>query len=124
MMLPLVYAPTQALEPAATALAGTAAQWLWGVPPLPFGGFPIHGALAPVTATDLGPADPSATHDSGHVTDGMPHSDHELDHDHAVTRHRFAGVTSVVGPLVVILSFALSALIFWQYRSLAGDARV
>src|SRR5438094_5212637 len=38
------------------------------------------------------------------------------------TRHRFAGVTSFVGPAVLILSFLLSAVIFWQYKSVAAES--
>src|SRR5438094_1329432 len=45
-------------------------------------------------------------------------------HGHAdvTTRHRFAGVTSFVGPAVLILSFLLSAVIFWQYKSVAAES--
>jgi NADH-quinone oxidoreductase subunit L len=109
-----------AQESASTALQGGVAQWLWLVPVLPLLGFVINGALSLIGAVRFGPADPSAAqHDTPEAGHGA--SDHAQ--DHPATRHRFAGITSAVGPAVVVLAFALSAMIFWEYRSLAPDAR-
>jgi NADH-quinone oxidoreductase subunit L len=114
-----------AQESAASALQGTAAEWLWVVPLLPLLGFVINGALSMAGAVHLGPNDPSAAHEAhgeaAHA--GAPHADagHGDDH-HVPARHRFAAITSFVGPAVLILSFLLSAVIFWDYRSAAGSA--
>jgi NADH-quinone oxidoreductase subunit L len=107
---------------ALSALQGSAARWLWVVPLLPLLGFVINGALSLMSATRVGPADPSAAHDEPHAS-GHP-AEHSADapHDdaHHATRHRFAGVTSIVGPAVIVLSFLLSAVIFWNFKTLAG----
>ncbi len=101
------------------ALAGTAAQWLWAVPLLPLLGFVINGLLSVASATRFGPADPSASHDA----QAQPGEDHAHgsgahgDDHHTVGRHRFASITSIVGPTVLILTFVLSAFIFWAYKS-------
>ena len=114
-------------ESATHALAGTAARWLWAVPLLPLLGFVVNGALSLASAGRLGPRDPSAApHDDGHApAPGSEHAPsggaHGDDH-HAAARHRYAGVASVVGPLVLILSFALAAWIFWDVRTHAGGA--
>ena len=99
-------------------LAGTAAQWLWLLPLLPLLGFVINGALSLLSAARLGPSDPSATHNGGHgagpdhgagtESAGGAHGD---DH-HTDARHRYAAVTSFVGPAVLVLSFLLAAWIF------------
>jgi NADH-quinone oxidoreductase subunit L len=110
-------------EAAMTALQGGAVEWLWLVPLLPLLGFVINGALSLASAVHLGPADPSAghhpttegTHGTAHDTTG--HTD-----DHHLARHRFAAITSFVGPAVIVLSFLLSAWIFWDFKSLAGQA--
>ena len=113
---------------ASHALAGTAAQWLWVVPLLPLAGFVINGVLALIGAAHFGPADPSAAHDVANEAHPSPDAGHEggaaAGHGHAdvTTRHRFAGVTSFVGPAVLILSFLLSAVIFWQYKSVAAES--
>jgi len=117
---------------ASQALAGTAAQWLWAVPLLPLAGFVINGVLALIAPTHFGPADPAlaraddATHATHEAHDGAHSADvgAGAEHDHAdvAARHRFAGITSFVGPAVLILSFLLSAVIFWQYKSVAGDS--
>ena len=105
-------------------LAGTAAAWMWLLPLLPLLGFVINGLLSLVPATVLGPRDPDMAHgaDGGHGEAG--HGAHVPAHDtpdahgalgddhHAVVRHRFAAVTSFVGPAVLALSFALAVAIF------------
>jgi len=125
----MLLAQAPSVHEGAAAFSGTAVEWLWVVPLLPLLGFVINGALSLFSTTTLGPADPSAAHGdaSGHGTHaGVAHDAahgasgagraHGDDH-HPVVRHRFAGVTSFVGPAVLILSFLLSALIFWQFRA-------
>ena len=115
----------QHVETAAThLLAGTAAEWLWLVPVLPLLGFLINGALSVFGAARLGPDDPSGTHEAGHpghasMEAGHGGAGHQEDH-HTVTRHRFATITSIVGPSVLVVAFLLSAVIFWQFRN-AGE---
>ena len=102
-------------------LDGTVAEWLWLVPVLPLLGFIINGALALVAVARPGPGDPDAGHGGDaatahalpHETAGGAHGDDQ----HPVARHRFAGIVSVIGPLMLALSFALTALIFLAMRS-------
>jgi NADH-quinone oxidoreductase subunit L len=106
---------------AQAALAGAATRWLWLVPLLPLLGFVINGLLSLVSATQLGPNDPSA-HDLTHAGQSTAvGASHGNGHD-SVQRHRFAGVTSFVGTAVLVLSFFLSALIFWDYRGIVGES--
>ncbi|HEX7121364.1 MAG TPA: NADH-quinone oxidoreductase subunit L [Gemmatimonadaceae bacterium] len=110
-------------DAAAHPLAGTAAEWIWLVPLLPFLGFVINGLLSLVTATRMGPADPSAfhahDHDAAHGDHGdhAAGTDHGAGHDHEPPRHRYAGVVSLVGPLVLLLSFLVALAVFF---ALAG----
>jgi NADH-quinone oxidoreductase subunit L len=105
-------------------LSGTVAEWVWLLPVLPLAGFVINGLLS-LNSARLGPDDPN-------TPDHRPHSDGDAetpaishaeqagsvgDDHHAVKRHRWAGVTSIVGPGVLILSFLL-ALGIW--RAMAG----
>jgi len=126
-MLPL-------LQAAATAgthpLTGTIAEWVWLVPLLPLLGFVINGALSLASVFHAGPADPTLAHGEGHGVDDGGHG-HPAAHDddahgatgddhHPVVRHRFAGVASIVGPGVLILSFLLTVAIFLAMRG-AGE---
>jgi NADH-quinone oxidoreductase subunit L len=123
----LAQATASGLQETSAAFAGTAVEWLWVVPLLPLLGFVINGGLSLLSTTKLGPDDPSAAHDGGAGHDAHATAAHDSAHPpsggahgddhHAVVRHRFAGVASVVGPFVLILAFLLSALIFWQYRA-------
>ncbi|MDP9203082.1 MAG: NADH-quinone oxidoreductase subunit L [Gemmatimonadota bacterium] len=101
-------------------LSGTIAEWVWLLPILPLAGFVINGLLS-LNSAHFGPDDPNTSehhpHSEGageapalsHAEEaGAPGDDH-----HAVKRHRWAGVTSIVGPGVLILSFLL-ALGIWQ----------
>ena len=111
-------------------LSGTAAEYLWLVPLLPLLGFVLNGLLSLVSAYRVGPADPGAEHDAahggghavatthGHATDsgGGAHGD---DH-HPVVRHRFATLTSIIGPGVLALSFFLAVAIFAAMRGVGG----
>ena len=105
-------------------LSGTVAEWVWLLPVLPLAGFVINGLLS-LNSARLGPDDPN-------TPDHRPHSEGDAeapaishaeqagtvgDDHHAVKRHRWAGVTSIVGPGVLILSFLL-ALGIW--RAMAG----
>jgi NADH-quinone oxidoreductase subunit L len=105
----------QEAQAAGEAVAGSMSGLLWLVPVLPLLGFVINGLLSLVAAVKLGPADPSAAHDAHAAGTHDPHGAHGDDH-HPV-KHRFAGITSIVGPAVVIASFFLSFAIFWEYRS-------
>ncbi len=124
---------------AAHPLDGSIAQYLWLVPLLPLLGFVINGLLSVVSVARAGPGDPGA-HDHedealGRPHAGVPHGDvvharaadpHDThgssggatgdDHD-PVARHRFAAITSIVGPLVLALSFGLAITIFLEMRA-------
>ena len=101
-------------------LSGTLAEWVWLLPLLPLAGFVINGLLS-LNGARLGPDDPNTpdhhAHSEGaaeaaaisHAEQAGAHGD---DH-HAVKRHRWAGITSIVGPGVLILTFLL-ALGIWQ----------
>jgi NADH-quinone oxidoreductase subunit L len=89
-------------------LTGTIAQWVWLLPILPLAGFVINGLLS-LSGAHFGPADPNT---SGHYPDSVTAV------SHAPTRHRWAGLTSIVGPGVLILTFLL-ALGIWQAMAVA-----
>ena len=97
-------------------LSGSIAEWVWLIPLLPFIGFLINGWLSISSAAHVGPKDPSAAghdapghgNDHGHDSGGGAHGD---DH-HAVARHKYAGLVSIVGPAVLLLSFGLTLAIF------------
>jgi len=112
-MLPLLQAAAAGPHP----LAGTIAEWVWLVPILPLLGFVINGLVSLASAYRAGPADPSLPHGNAHAQSGVHASG---DDHHAVARHRFARVASIVGPGVLILSFLLSAAIFVAMRG-AGE---
>src|SRR5688572_14331308 len=106
-------------------ISGGAIQWLWAVPMLPLLGFLVNGGLSLLSATKFGPADPNAAHGDDHsgVQTGDHKHEHAGSHDHGHrAAHRFAGIASFVGPAVLVLSFLLSAVIFWEYRALAEAA--
>jgi len=101
-------------------LSGTIAEWMWLLPVLPLAGFVINGLLS-LSSAHLGPEDPNTPdhhpHSEGAAeAPAIAHAEQEGavgDDHHAVKRHRWAGVTSIVGPGVLILSFLL-ALGIWQ----------
>jgi NADH-quinone oxidoreductase subunit L len=108
-------------------LAGTAAQWMWMLPLLPLLGFIINGALSIFGAAQIGPRDPSDEHGAhgtagseAHDAAAISHAEqagaHGDDH-HAVKRHRFASIVSIVGPGVLLASFVLALMIF---RAMTG----
>jgi len=125
-MLPLLQAATANTHP----LTRTIAEWVWLVPLLPLLGFVINGVLSLAAAYHPGPGDPGLAHDEAHGGGASDHTHAGHDTDtgggatgddhHPVARHRFAGLTSIVGPGVLILSFLLSAAIFFAMRG-AGE---
>ncbi|MFI5228981.1 MAG: NADH-quinone oxidoreductase subunit L [Gemmatimonadales bacterium] len=104
-------------------LDGTVAAWLWAVPLLPLLGFVINGALSLASAYHAGPGDPSMAHGGSHDPADADHGGadgHTGDDHHVVVRHRFAAIVSLVGPGVLVLSFLLSAAIFFAMRAAGG----
>jgi NADH-quinone oxidoreductase subunit L len=101
-------------------LSGTIAEWVWLLPVLPLAGFVINGLLS-LNSARLGPDDPNTPDHHLHSVGaaealGLSHAEQAGavgDDHHAVKRHRWAGVTSIVGPGVLIVSFLL-ALGIWQ----------
>ena len=110
-------------------LAGTVARWMWALPLLPLLGFVVNGLLAIAAAFHRGPADPGLAPHDAHPASAAPgesaaHADagvgaHGDDH-HPVARHRFAGLTSIVGAGVMVLAFGLALAMFFAMRG-AGE---
>jgi NADH-quinone oxidoreductase subunit L len=100
----------EAAAASAHPLSNTVAVWMWLLPLLPFAGFLLNGAVALLAAYDRGPADPSASvaHEGGHAndahTDDAPH--------HPAPRHRYAALSSLIGPAVLFAAFGLAVSIF------------
>ncbi|HUF25866.1 MAG TPA: NADH-quinone oxidoreductase subunit L [Gemmatimonadaceae bacterium] len=116
-----------AAESATHPLAGTAAQWMWALPLLPLLGFVINGLLSLAHGWRAGPADPFTEGHTGHEPDehAIQHAERSGGHgddSHAIVPHPFAAVTSLVGPLVMILAFGLAAWIFWDMLQAAPAA--
>src|SRR5690348_2075304 len=110
-----------AAQAAAHPLSGTAARYLWLLPLLPLLGFVLNGLLSLVPAFHAGPHDPAAAHDE-HVPashDANAGGAHGDDH-HAVARHRFAGLATLIGPGVLLASFALAIAIFFAMLGAGG----
>jgi len=117
----LLQAATAAQTATSHPLDGTAARWLWLVPLLPLLGFVINGLLSIVAAYQAGPADPSAAHsEESHAGHGEGHDDAGKHEHHEIPRHRYAGLTSIVGPGVLVLAFILAVLIFVAMRGAGG----
>src|SRR5690554_5502240 len=89
------------------ALSGTAAEWVWLLPVLPLIGFIVNGALSLAPAYRPGPGNPDMGHGEDHDATEISHAEnagaHGDDH-HAVRTHRYAGLTSIIGPAVLGLS--------------------
>ena len=111
-------------------LAGTVARWMWLLPLLPLLGFVLNGALTLFGAYRAGPGDPGA---HPHDTQGTPEEEHEAhtthdvtgggahgDDHHVVVRHRFATLSTIIGPGVMVLAFALAVAIFIAMRGAGG----
>jgi NADH-quinone oxidoreductase subunit L len=110
-------------------LAGGIAEWVWLVPVLPLLGFLVNGALSLLSVAKPGPADPGA--DDHHQHGGDAHGAHTHgahdahghgDDAHHPARHRFAGLVSIVGPLVLALSFGLSLAIWAAMRAAHAES--
>ncbi len=108
-------------------LSGTVAEWMWLLPLLPLLGFVINGAISLFSAVRLGPYDPDMGHgthgheDDAHVSHAENSGTHGDDH-HAVKPHRYAGIVSIIGPLVLGLSFVLAWMIFAAMRAAPMEA--
>src|SRR5919109_765825 len=91
-------------------LSNTVAAWMWLLPLLPLAGFVLNGVLALLAGYHRGPADPSAsnTHAGAHVD--HPHTDDAAHHRPA--RHRYAALSSIIGPAVLFAAFGLAVSIF------------
>ena len=114
----------QSVSVIAHPLTGTIAESVWLVPLLPLLGFAVNGTLSLVSAYRVGPTDPSVHGHSAHPggLDADPAQTHAAPGNvHPVgQRHRFAGVVSLIGPGVLVLSFLLSAAIFFAMRAAGG----
>ena len=98
-------------------LAATIAAWMWLLPVFPLLGFIINGAMSMISRAHVGPADPDMGHGDHHDASGGEH--HALnghDDSRAAVRPRFAGVVSIIGPGVILLSFLLAAAMFFAMR--------
>jgi NADH-quinone oxidoreductase subunit L len=94
-------------------LAGTVARLVWLLPVLPLLGFVINGLLSVVSSARIGPPDPETAH-GDHPAGGG-------DHNHAGP-HKYAGMVSIIGPAVLVLSFVLAWAIFSAMRSVQMEA--
>ena len=94
-------------------LAGTVARFVWLLPVLPLLGFVINGLLSVVSSARIGPPDPETAH-NGHAADSG-------DHNHSAP-HKYAGIVSIIGPAVLVLSFVLAWAIFSAMRSVQMEA--
>src|SRR6185437_11995462 len=75
--------------------------------------FVINGAISLFSAFHAGPADPSAAHDAHDASSHAGHDAHAAEDAHTTpTRGPLHAVVTVVGPLVLLLSFALAVAIF------------
>jgi NADH-quinone oxidoreductase subunit L len=113
----------QAASPALShPLAGTIAEYVWLLPILPLLGFVINGFLSLAASYRPGPADPDAGHGEPHAPSGAhgSHGAHGQNEDvHAAPRRpAFASVVTIIGPLVLALSFVLAVAIFF---AMPGD---
>jgi NADH-quinone oxidoreductase subunit L len=110
-------------------LAGTIAQWLWLLPVLPLAGFVINGLLS-LNSLHFGPTDPNTPahhpHSEGAAEAPAISRAEEAgavgDDHHAVRRHRFAAITSIVGPGVLVLAFLLALGIWWAMVGAHAEA--
>jgi NADH-quinone oxidoreductase subunit L len=101
-------------------LSGTVASWAWLLPVLPLLGFVINGALSLVSSFHAGPRDPDMLHGAHPEHAGDAATEHG-DDDNAVKPHRYAGIVSIIGPLVLGLSFVLAWMIFSAMRSVSME---
>jgi NADH-quinone oxidoreductase subunit L len=124
----------QEIAAQAHPLAGTTARLVWLLPVLPLLGFVINGILSLIGAARIGPQDPDMGHGEAHSDEAYPHSadphlisaaevsDASGDDHHAVIPHRFAGIVSIIGPGVLVISFLLAWAIFSAMRGVTMEA--
>ena len=111
MLLQSIFGSASQVHP----LSGSVAEWVWLLPVLPLAGFVINGLLS-LNSARFGPDDPNTPGHHPHSVGaadapGISHAEQTGavgDDHHAVKRHRWAGVTSIVGPGVLIMSFLLA----------------
>ncbi len=104
------------LQSAPHPLTGTIAGWMWALPLLPLLGFLINGLLSLTSVARFGPADPTA---ASHAAHGEADSA-SADAGHgagAPARHRYAAITSIVGPGVLVAAFLLALAIFFRMHA-------
>jgi NADH-quinone oxidoreductase subunit L len=118
-------------EPIAGAhpLSGTVAEWVWLLPILPLIGFLINGAISLFSVYRPGPKNPDMASHASHdehseaaLTEDAEHGGAHGDDHHAVKPHRYAGIVSIVGPLVLAISFVLAWMIFSEMRAVHPEA--
>jgi NADH-quinone oxidoreductase subunit L len=107
----------QEVTAAAHPLAGTVARWVWLLPILPLLGFVVNGLISLVSTARIGPPDP----DMGHGDDaGKGHGAIGDDH-HSDKPHPYAGIVSIIGPAVLVLSFVLALAIFFAMKGVSVE---
>src|SRR5689334_6034018 len=110
-------------------LADSVARFVWFLPLLPLIGFLINGFLSLKAAYKPGPAEVDEGH--GHeIGSGGSHGSHGSHgahdahdshghHDAHPPRHKYAAITSIVGPGVMVIAFGLALAIF---GAMGGEA--
>ena len=109
----MIFQAQGAAEAGAHPLSGTLADWIGILPLIPLLGFVINGAIALLHAYRAGPSDPSLHTHVEHGADmgtGAVHAGHEPT-AHSLAHPR-AWLTSIVGPGVLGIAFAMSAVLF------------
>jgi NADH-quinone oxidoreductase subunit L len=122
----------QVAAAAAHPLDGSAAELVWLLPILPLLGFVINGLIAIFSGAHVGPDDPDMAHGSAAHPGSDPDDAHALsageqkgavgDDHHAIKPHRYAGIVSIIGPLVLVASFVLAWAIFAAMRGSPSSA--
>ena len=95
-------------------LTGSVAELVWLLPVLPLLGFVVNGALSLTSAYHAGPDEPGEHAEAPHAEAARDaeHGGSHGDNHHPVRPHRYARIVSIVGPLVLALSFGLAWAIF------------
>ena len=104
------------LQSAPHPLTGTIAGWMWALPLLPLLGFLINGLLSLTSVARFGPADPTAASHAAHGEAESATGDAAHGAD-APARHRYAAITSIVGPGVLVAAFLLALAIFFRMHA-------
>ena len=109
-------AATHAVTSAAHPLSGTIASYVWLLPLLPLLGFLANGLLSITSASHFGPDDPGADHGHDHSVMRSAQDAAIAHGDGHPVRHRHASLVSLIGPGVLVLSFALAVAMFFAMR--------